>query len=68
MEKRSSTDRRSIKDRRKAFNFHSLFYRGEERRSKIERRSQPEKRDGWVRVSKWSSVYLQDLKIATFLK
>jgi hypothetical protein len=67
MEKRSTTDRRSIKDRRKAINFHCLYYSGKERRSKENRRSQPEKRKGWVRIGKWSSVYLWDLKIAKFL-
>jgi len=50
MRKRSSTDRRSIKDRRKVINFHCLYYRGKEKRSKKGRRSQPEKREGWVRV------------------
>lgn len=68
MEKRSSTDRRSIKDRRKAINFHCLYYSGKEKRSKEDRRLQLENRKGWVRVSKWSSVYLWDLKIARFFK
>jgi hypothetical protein len=31
------------------------------------RRSQEERRDGWVRVSKWSSVYMRDLKIAKYV-
>jgi len=68
MEKRSFTDRRSIKGRRKAINFHCLYYSGKERRSKEDRRSPSEKRKGWVRIGKWSSVNLWDLKIARFLK
>jgi hypothetical protein len=28
---------------------------------------QEERRDGWVRISKWSSANLQDLKIAKYV-
>ena len=69
IEKRSLNDRRrSIKDRRKTNIFHRVYYSGNERRDMEDRRSHPEKRKGWVRISKWSSVYLWDLKIAKFLK
>jgi hypothetical protein len=68
MPKRSFADRRSGKDRRRRFNFNRFFYRGLEKRNLKERRSKVEKRDGWVRVSKWSSVFLWDLKISKFLK
>jgi hypothetical protein len=68
MGKRSVNDRRSIKDRRRAINLLSLYFSGNERRNMEDRRLQPEKRKGWVRISKWSSVYLWDLKIARFLK
>jgi len=68
MGKRSVNDRRSIKDRRKAINLHCLYYSGNERRNMEDRRLQPEKRKGWIRISKWSSVYLWDLKIAKFLE
>ena len=58
-------DRRSLKDRRRPYHLSRLTYRGVERRDQ-KRRSQGERRAGWVRVSKWSSVYLQDLKIGKF--
>ena len=65
---RASIDRRSGIDRRKIFSFSRFFYRDEDRRGLKERRLQAERRDGWVRVRKWSSVFLWDLKIAKFLK
>ncbi len=68
MPERSNADRRSGKDRRRRFNFNRFFYRGLERRSLKERRSKVERRDGWVMISKWSSVFLWDLKISKFLK
>jgi hypothetical protein len=60
-------DRRSLKDRRRPYHLSRLTYRGVERRDQ-KRRSQGERRAGWVRVSKWSSVYLQGLKIGKYLK
>ena len=60
-------DRRSVKDRRRPYHLASLTYRGAKKRTGRERRSQIERRDGWVRVSKWSSVSLKDLKIGKFL-
>ena len=65
--KRDSFDRRSGKDRRRIISFHRLFYRGTERRAIQDRRSQEERRSGWVRINKWSSVHLSDLKIAKYL-
>ena len=68
-EKRNSGfDRRSAEDRRKAYGLRFLIKGGVERRSVKERRAQDERRHGWVRVSKWSSVLLDGLKIAKFLK
>jgi hypothetical protein len=32
-----------------------------------DRRLQKERRDGWVRISKWSSVEIQGLKIAKYI-
>jgi len=64
---RSKIERRSAKKRRKKVNPSRFFYNGPERRNFSDRRSQPERRDGWVRLSKWSSVYLADLKISKFL-
>ncbi len=65
--KRASDERRSGKDRRRIFSLHRFFYNGPERRVLQNRRSQEERRDGWVRISKWSSVNLQDLKIAKYV-
>ena len=64
----SGVDRRTIRDRRRAYNFSRFFYRGNERRSWKERRLHVERRVGWVRMSKWCSVFLKDLKIARFLR
>ena len=64
---RESSERRSGKDRRKIINLHRLFYNGPERRDHSDRRLQPERRDGWVRINKWSSVEIQGLKIAKYL-
>jgi hypothetical protein len=62
-------ERRTGKDRRKIFGLQRFFYNGPERRKVLQdRRSQEERRDGWVRTQKWSSVNLQDLKIYKFLK
>ena len=66
--KRSFTDRRSGKDRRRLLGLHRFRYKGSERRAVDERRSQIERRDGWVRIGKWSSVKMQDLKIAKYLQ
>ena len=65
---RAPIDRRSGIDRRKIFSFSRFFYRGEEKRGLKERRLQAERRDDWVRVRRWASVFLRDLKIAKFLK
>ena len=65
--KRDNFDRRSGKDRRKYFSVHRYFYKGPDRRILQERRTQEERRDGWVRINRWSSAYLPDLKIAKYL-
>jgi hypothetical protein len=65
--KRSHSDRRSGKDRRKVLSLHRLRYKGSDRRTLKERRSKIERRDGWVKIGKWSSVKMQDLKIAKYL-
>jgi hypothetical protein len=64
---RSKIERRSGKDRRKKIGLNRLLYKGPERREINDRRSQSERRNGWVRFSKWSSVNLADLKIAKYL-
>ena len=65
---RSFNERRSGKERRRKISLGRLFFRGPEKRSTMDRRLPEERRNGWVRVSKWSSVPLWDLKIAKFLK
>ena len=61
-------ERRTGKDRRRIFSLHRFFYQGDERRNALyNRRSQKERRDGWVRISKWSSVEIQGLKIAKYI-
>jgi hypothetical protein len=65
--KRNSFDSRSGKDRRRNISLHRFFYKGPERRAMQDRRLQEERRNGWVRIDKWSSVYLPDLKIAKYL-
>lgn len=66
--KRISTERRTGKGRRKIFSLHRFFYNGSERRDLKDRRTNTERRDGWVRIGKWSSVKMQDLKIAKYLQ
>ncbi|MGD2038486.1 MAG: hypothetical protein PVH28_11415 [Desulfobacterales bacterium] len=66
---RKFPERRTGKDRRKILNLHLFFYNGPERRKALkDRRSKKERRDGWVRTNKWSSVNLHDLKISKYLK
>ena len=54
----AAIDRRSEKDRRTVYNLDYFLNGGVERRVSKERRGQGERRSGWVRVSKWSSVFL----------
>jgi hypothetical protein len=61
-------ERRSGKDRRKIFMHNHFFFRRPDKKDLKERRLQEERRDDWVRINKWASVYLWDLKIARFLK
>jgi len=65
--KRNSFDSRYGKDRRRNISLHRFFYKGPERRAMQDRRLQEERRNGWVRIDKWSSVHLSDLKIAKYL-
>ena len=67
--KRAFSERRSGKDRRRAFSIRRFFYNGPERRKfHQDRRTRLERRDGWVRIDRWSSVKLQDLKLAKYLQ
>jgi hypothetical protein len=65
---RAFTERRSGKDRRRFFSLSRFRYKGLERRVKKDRRSLLERRDGYVKIGKWSSVKLQDLKLAKYLQ
>ncbi len=66
--KRNSFDSRSGKDRRRIVSLQKILYKGLERRMAIkDRRAQEERRNDWVRINRWSSVHLQDLKIAKYL-
>jgi hypothetical protein len=53
---RSSVDRRTGDDRRDVHDLEYFESDGHERRSGKERRVLPEKRTGWVRVSRWHSI------------
>lgn len=61
-EKRSGIDRRSEKDRRRAYDLDYFFNGGAERREWIERRSKAERRVGWMRVANWASSPLRHVK------
>ncbi len=65
--RRSYLERRTGKDRRRFFSFKGLVFRQPDRRVAPERRSKPEMRANWVRISKWSSVPLNRLKISKYI-
>ena len=67
-DRRSMQDRRSGRDRRKLAALKDLFRKARDRSIEGERRQALERRWEWVRLSKWSSVYLASLKLAKFLK
>ncbi|RJQ65185.1 MAG: hypothetical protein C4519_28655 [Desulfobacteraceae bacterium] len=66
-QQRSLQDRRSGKDRRRFPRLKQLFTKDPHQRDPLERRQQPERREGWIRLTRWSSVFLKRLKIAKFL-
>ena len=66
--KRNFSDRRSGKSRRRIFRFYRSDYNGPDRRTRQDRRSQLERRDGYVRIDKWSSVNMCNLKISKYLR
>lgn len=63
---REFIERRTGKERRKFFSLNRFAYAGPDRRL-LERRDRVERRDGWIRVTKWSSAPLKDLKISKYL-
>lgn len=68
LKNRSSIDRRSGNDRRKFPLLKKLFAADPHHRRNTDRRSADERRSGWVRTTKWSSMNLLELKISKFLK
>ncbi len=62
MFKRSGFDRRTGEDRRQVLDLDVLDRLGYDRR-RGERRRRGEKRAGWIRITRWSSVFVgQDLQ------
>ena len=60
-EERSPVDRRSDGDtRRRKCEMHIIKYKGSERRRRKDRRHEDERRDGWLRNKRWSSVQVFD--------
>jgi hypothetical protein len=64
---RAFIERRTGKDRRRRFSIKGRFFRKHDRRRSQERRSNTEHRKNWIRVSKWSSAPLKNLKISKYL-
>ncbi len=62
--KRSFVDRRGSEDRRQVYNIHVVDQLGLDRRKpSSERRSTSELRQGWKRVTQWSSVWETALSV-----
>ncbi len=57
MKNRAETDRRSGEDKRKKSSM--SFLNSSEKRNNRDRRQSDEKRKGWVRVNKWSSIFME---------
>jgi hypothetical protein len=58
---RSPVDRRSEGDtRRRVCEINVIKYKGSERRRRNDRRQEGERRDGWLRNKRWSSVQVFD--------
>ncbi|MFZ1985677.1 MAG: hypothetical protein WAU91_14760 [Desulfatitalea sp.] len=65
---RSINDRRCGKDRRKFPSLKQFFAKDTGQRHSDQRRVEPERRTGWVRLTKWSSIDLKKYKISKFLR
>jgi hypothetical protein len=66
-DRRSHIERRTGKDRRRIFSFKGLAFKRKDRRVSPERRLSGEMRESWVRISRWSSVLLNNLKISKYI-
>lgn len=67
-QERAIQDRRSGKDRRKFQMIKQLFSSDPHHRSLQPRRRETERRNGWVRFTRWSSVELQRFNISKYLR
>lgn len=67
-QKRSFSDRRSVKDRRRFFSLRRFNHKGPDHKVQQDRRSQLERRVGYVKIGEWSSVKIRDLKLAKYLQ
>ncbi|MBI5550636.1 MAG: hypothetical protein HY911_03950 [Desulfobacterales bacterium] len=65
---RSIKDRRCGKDRRRFPTIKQFLMRAPENRVSDQRRVTEERRNGWVRLTKWSSIDLGKYKISKYLK
>lgn len=65
---RCMKDRRNGKDRRKLQMIKQLFARDPHQRGLQPRRTEPERRNGWIRLTRWSSIDLERFKIFKYLR
>ena len=56
--RQSRLDRRSGEDRRKTYSLDYFLKGGKERRKAEDRRQQGERRNDWMRIDKWYSVFI----------
>ena len=68
LQHRAPCDRRSGAERRRFPRLKRIFAGNPGKRKVGDRRRQSERRAGWVRTAKWSSMDLSTLKISKFLK
>lgn len=68
IQRRSRRDRRSGHERRRLITLNYFRYKKKNQRKAGDRRMAPERREGWVRLSRWSSINLSHLKISKYLK
>lgn len=67
-QERAVRDRRCGKDRRKLQMFKQLFSHDPHHRSLQPRRLIPERRTGWVRSTRWSSIDLSRFNLSRYLR
>lgn len=68
VQRRSRRDRRSGHERRRLISLKHFRFKNKNKRRVRDRRYGPERREGWVRLSRWSSINLSHLKISKYLK